>query len=229
MSDKVKKAYRELKKDYKKIRNNKLSEMEEEYELKNLIKFLEKELDDDDKGVKSHSKYVAYIATEIVEKLNERYDEDVIDNESLLVIVYSAILHDIGKYKKRGREHSNAGAEFIRKKSENKIFDKVGDDISDICDIVYFHNRTIQISVDNIEDDVLRLMVKIVHDADKVSKIFKYKTWENKEHDGVFDCKEYKGRKRMVKEIEKISKMLLLRESEMVFDEIIDSIKEQIT
>jgi|GEM_PF-3214957 len=210
---------KKIRKRFKRMSKNKrdieLKNLEAEYNTESIINFLELELKKDKKKVSSHSKYVVYLAIEILKQ--KKIDLTKLEKE---IVIYGALLHDIGKYKTKGRKHADEGVNIVNNQSDDKVFEKVQSIIPQILTVIDFHNRTIQLSKDNIEDDKLRLIAKAVHDADKISKIHKKRTWVKKEK--YFEKEKYFKKKKMIRTVESIRKKLVIRESEKVLDKCIE-------
>lgn len=218
LNNNAKYIFEKFTKEVKEERQNDLKELDKIYKTNKVVKYLENiikiDCSYDDKKVVRHSKEVAWIANELIKKSNIEVSEK---DKSL--VLYAGLLHDIKKYEDKGIDHSELGANFVKKNKENLIFIEIIDDVDSLCEIIKYHNKTDQINEQNIKDFNLRYLVAMVHDADKISKLLKKRNWIK---DG-----EYLSLSKMDVLIEKISKRLLLNISIEMLNELHDRLKKQ--
>lgn len=177
-----------------------------QYNIDKIINILESEKDIDNRII--HSKKVATTVVEIAESYSEFTP---IEMELMIV---SSLLHDIKKEKNNNAEHSEKGAQFVLTSDILKeLYSK--ENLQIISTIIEYHNRGRMIVEENIDNKSIRKYAKIVHDADKISKIYKEKI-----------LYEITYKKENINTITyEIKNKLLLRNSEILLKEKIKDIK----
>lgn len=150
---------------------------------------------------------------------------DNIEKRKRLII--AACFHDIEKIK-NPEEHATLGAEYIEKNKEKfkKEFQLKEKEIEKIKEIIELHSEgkydkgTGEI---NKENEGRRKLVKIIQDADKISKLYKDRGKDTKkEYDKKWSEYTTKQQKKIIMKVTK--KGLNFLESEKIFGEIFDKI-----
>lgn len=154
-----------------------------------------------------HSKFVATLSFRLIKEHFYYLSDTDIEN-----IILGAILHDICKFEedkknkknKKNKKHNELGSEYVKDTLE------YNETISII--VLYHKNGNTKKSKKNGNAKKVKekdlLLCKIVHDADKMSKIYKDKNWNKKG-------------KMKKKSIKKVNKKLKLYESKKMFDDLV--------
>jgi HD superfamily phosphodiesterase len=208
-SMKAEKAYKLIDTKYSKVMDEYIATLK----IDNIFDELRRKLDESndkemtDRIIK-HSKYVAYL-------VNELYLEEYnFTEEDVKITNYAAALHDIMWLTDKSNHHI-AGKKYIKTGDfiEKASIKLSKEDLNKIAVIIEYHKNGE--SEAKLEGE-LKTMCELIHDADKISKIFKEKNW--------IKNKEYKKSKiRTV--MEKQYKKLKLRKSQIVCQKYIDEIE----
>lgn len=100
-----------------------------------------------------------------------------LNEDEKTIIIIAALLHDICKYEDN-KEHNILGAKYIQDITDDEMFKTSKKDKRILSEIIKYHKGGKPKDIDN---DKTLLLCKIVHDADKISKIFKKKYWAGKD------------------------------------------------
>ncbi len=96
-------------------------------------------------------------------------------------VQFASYFHDAVKLIDGSHNHSKNGhdlvkglkkSKFLKGKFNNKQIDQ-------IADAIYYHNKREKIDNSNILGEHI-ILAQIIHDADKISKLYKSKTWKDK-------------------------------------------------
>lgn len=185
-------------------RLNKLSKIDNEEKFTNKIR-------KKTKIIYKHSTCTFKIAMDIYDLMETDISKDVLS--------YATYLHDMIKVVDKSSAHSYKSAKIFIKMVENDdlstfLTDK---EIKQISKAIYYHNRREKIGGSKLSSKAA-VIVKILHDSDKISKLLKKSTWSK---DGKYLCpKEYN------KKVDKIHKSIILEESEEVFYSYLNLLKQ---
>lgn len=119
-----------------------------------------------------HLMFVALIA----DKISSREEKLTFTDKKIILI--SSLLHDIKKFKKN-KEHEKINLSTINKflDYDDKIY------AHEIRYIIRYHRKgkfnKAKYKYKSTNTKNLRLLCQIVYDADKISKLFKYNTWQD--------------------------------------------------
>ncbi|GAU79587.1 HD domain-containing protein [Fusibacter sp. 3D3] len=159
----------------------------------------------------NHSLCVLSIANEINEIIAEPLDSKLIECVS--------IMHDSYKLVDKSYRHSSNSAYLFNELHGEKFFSKIGDnDAKIIVKAINLHNKPEKIYA-GTEYSQEEILASILHDADKISKLYKKKNWMKK--------KTYLSPKDYEKNIDKIRKKLRLLESEKIIEKHVESLIER--
>ncbi|KDR96814.1 HD domain-containing protein [Peptoclostridium litorale DSM 5388] len=163
-----------------------------------------------------HSTCVYMIAKEIFTCLNNEND---ITEE---LVRYASYFHDAVKVVDKSHNHSRNGHNLFKSlKGISDLNVSLSEEkLDQIAKAIFFHNKREKIDPSNIPNSNI-LLAQIIHDADKISKLYKSKTWKSSKSN-------YLSPKQYQKELSKLRKKLILVESENVFENHIKDIHSYI-
>ncbi|WP_169577832.1 HD domain-containing protein [Saccharibacillus kuerlensis] len=151
-----------------------------------------------------HSKCVYVIAKEINSRIEEQTDEKMIE--------YATMMHDAIKLIDSSYKHSIKSSRLLKDLTGERFFEEALTEIElhKIARAITLHNKREKIYKGTRYTEEERLAC-ILHDADKISKIFKKSSWKKKG--------KYLKVKKYEKVQKKIRKTLLFIESEKLLEE----------
>ncbi|NGZ75732.1 HD domain-containing protein [Saccharibacillus alkalitolerans] len=225
LESKGKQIYKDIKKLSKQINNAKKKEIHDlkkclDQTIKDAERLKDKTNESDakkrfqkkSKKISDHSQCVCYIAKEI----NDRMKGGVQNN----LIEYATIMHDSIKLSDPSYKHASKGSEFLKGLFKLKFFEDelTEHEVNIISKAIELHNKSEKIYKGTEYSDE-ELLACIVHDADKISKIFKASFWKRKGK--YLKVKEYE------RNITKIRKKLMLLDSEEIFIDYLEDISSR--
>lgn len=180
----------ELKK-YKKKLKKKINNLDDTYQI-----FRWNRINRKNENIKDHSICVLDLAVKINSVIDESVDEKL--------LIESALFHDVSKLFIKEHRHSDLSAEF---------YSEFASELNDSQkSMVYYaismHNRRDKMHLNNKREES-HLLATIIHDADKISKIYKKSFW-------ILNKKQYIGPNELEKRKNKLRKSLIMIESEEI-------------